>query len=174
MRYRCVGCGNEWEGEGWRSTCSRCGQTATGIPPQVRGPEHPEKLIQVLLSLQRERGWLSQETLREVSRGLGVPLSRVYQVATFYKAFSLVPRGKHQLRLCMGTACQIRGSPALLERLRQLLGVEPGETTMDGRFTLETVNCLGCCAMGPVMMVDGQYFGRLGVSQVERIVKNYG
>lgn len=105
---------------------------------------------------------------------MGVPLSRVYQVATFYKAFSLVPRGKHQLRLCMGTACQIRGSPALLERLRQLLGVEPGETTMDGRFTLETVNCLGCCAMGPVMMVDGQYFGRLGVSQVERIVKNYG
>ncbi len=174
MRHRCGGCGNEWEDGSWRSTCSRCGQTVTGTPPPVRGPEHPEKLIQVLLSLQKERGWLSRETLKEVSRRLGAPLSVVYQVATFYKAFSLAPRGKHHLRVCMGTACQIRGSPALLERVRQLLGVEPGETTADGKFTLETVNCLGCCAMGPVMMVDDRYFGRLGVSQVEKVVKSFG
>jgi len=137
----------------------------------LRGPEHPRRLIQVLLSLQRERGWLSQETLKEVSKKLGVPLARVYQVATFYKAFSLVPRGKYQLRVCTGTACHIRGAPALLERLHQLLGVGPGETTADGKFTLETVNCLGCCAIGPVMMVNEKYFGNLDVSQVAKILE---
>ncbi len=167
-------CGNEWEDRGWLSTCSRCGQKVTGVSSFFRGPEHPEKLIQVLLSLQREKGWLSPETLKEVSRKLGVPLSRIYQVATFYKAFSLVPRGRHLLRVCMGTACQIRGSPAILERLRQLLGVEPGQVTADGKFTLETVNCLGCCAMGPVMMVDDQYFGRLKLPQLEKILGSYG
>lgn len=78
------------------------------------------------------------------------------------------------LRVCMGTACQIRGSPAILERLRQLLGVEPGQVTADGKFTLETVNCLGCCAMGPVMMVDDQYFGRLKLPQLEKILGSYG
>lgn len=95
-------------------------------------------------------------------------------MVTFYKAFSLVPRGKHQLRVCTGTTCHIRGSPALLERLHQLLGVKLGETTADGKFTLETVNCLGCCAMAPVVMVDDKYFGPLGVSQLEKIVKSYG
>ena len=171
MQYRCVSCGNVWEGKEWRSTCSRCGETVTGIPHPTPKPEDPEKLIQLLLSLQREKGWLPREVLQETSRRLGVPLARVYQVATFYKAFSLAPKGRNVIRVCMGTSCQVRGSQMILERISNLLGISPGETTPDLQFTLETVNCLGCCAIGPVMMVNEKYFGNLDVSQVAKILE---
>jgi len=108
-------------------------------------------LIQILLDVQSGLGWLPKEVLTEVSKQLGVPLTRVYQVATYYKAFSLAPRGRHLVRVCMGTACQVRGSPLIRDRLQQLLGIEPGETSPDMKFSLETVNCLGCCAMGCIM-----------------------
>lgn len=130
-------------------------------------------LIQALLRIQKECGWLPKDGLFEVSRALGVPLNRVYHVATFYKSFSLVPRGKHTINLCMGTACHVRGAPRILERFEQILEINAGETTPDLKFSLETVNCLGCCALGPVLVVDGQYHGKFKVSDVEKLLASY-
>jgi len=132
-----------------------------------------DMLIQILLELQRGFGWLPEEALNEVSRQLGVPLTRVYQIATFYKAFSLTPKGRHLIRVCMGTACQVRGAPLIRDRVQHLIGVEPGGTTPDMRFTFETVNCLGCCAMGPVMTVDNDYHGHLPIPDVEKVIGVY-
>ena len=112
------------------------------------------QLIQILLEIQREYNWLPREALLWLSEKLGVSINRIYQIATFYKAFSLVPRGRHLVRVCMGTACHVRGAPRLLDRTTQVLGIEPGESTRDMRFSLETVNCLGCCAMGPALVID--------------------
>lgn len=133
-----------------------------------------DMLIQILLDVQSGLGWLPKEVLIEVSKQLGTPLTRVYQVATYYKAFSLAPRGRHLVRICMGTACQVRGSPLIRDRVQQLLDIEPGETSPDMKFSLETVNCLGCCAKGPVITVDDAYYGPLGVSDVEKVLEKYG
>jgi NADH-quinone oxidoreductase subunit E len=130
-------------------------------------------LIQVLLSLQKSFGWLTMEMLWEVSEQLRVPIGQVYQVATFYKAFSLSPRGKHLIRMCTGTSCKVRGGMAVLDRVQSILGIERGETTMDGMYSLETVNCLGCCALGPVMTVDDEYHGNVKLLQVKRILSGY-
>lgn len=130
-------------------------------------------LIQVLLRLQRNFSWLPRGMLSEVSKQLRVPLSQVYQAATFYKAFSLAPRGRHLIRVCMGTSCKVRGAPIILDRVHRLLGIERGETTPDGRFTLETVNCVGCCALGPMMTVDDEYHGNLKLLDVKRILSRY-
>ena len=102
-----------------------------------------------------------------VSDKLGVPLSQVYRVATFYKAFSLIPQGRHLFTVCMGTACHVRGSPRLLDRVEDTLKIKPGETSKDQKFTLETVNCLGCCALGPVMVADGNYHSNPSPKEVE-------
>jgi len=131
-------------------------------------------LIQILLRLQKSFGWLPREMLSEVSKQLGVPLSQVYQVATFYKAFSLIPRGRHLIRICTGTSCKVRGAPTILDNLQRHLGIERGETTPDGRFSLETVNCLGCCALGPMMTVDGEYYGSLKLPNVKNILSKHG
>jgi len=133
-----------------------------------------DMLIQILLDVQSGLGWLPKEVLTEVSKQLGTPLTSVYQVATYYKAFSLAPRGRHLVRICMGTACQVRGSPLIRDRVQQLLDIEPGETSPDMKFSLETVNCLGCCAKGPVITVDDAYYGPLGVSDVEKVLEKYG
>jgi NADH-quinone oxidoreductase subunit E len=130
-------------------------------------------LIQILLRLQRNFGWLPSEMLSEVSKQLGIPLSQVYQIATFYKAFSLAPRGRHLVRVCMGTSCKVRGVSMIIENLQRLLGVERGETTLDSRFTLETVKCLGCCVLGPTMIVDGEYYGNLEPALLEKILAMY-
>jgi len=131
-------------------------------------------LIQILLRLQRNFGWLPREMLSEVSKQLVVPLSQVYQVATFYKAFSIAPRGRHLVRVCMGTSCKVRGAPIVLDNLQRLMNVERGETTPDNRFSLETVNCLGCCALGPMMTVDGEYHGGVKLPNVKNILSKYG
>jgi len=130
-------------------------------------------LIQVLLEIQSENHWLPKEALEKVSKKLEVPLNQIQHVATFYKAFSLVPRGRHEIQVCMGTACHIRGSPRVLDRVQDLTGIRPGETDLDLKFSLETVNCLGCCAMGPVMVVDGKYHGKTVPAKVEDVLKNY-
>jgi NADH-quinone oxidoreductase subunit E len=114
-------------------------------------------LIQVLLDVQKKKHWLSPESLEHISQRLDVSLPHVYQIATFYKAFSLSTRGRHLITVCMGTACHVRGAPTLLDRISRKLGVKPGKTTKDGRFTLLTVNCLGCCALGPVLAIDETY-----------------
>lgn len=130
-------------------------------------------LIQILLRLQKNFGWLPRGMLSEVSKQLEIPLSQVYQIATFYKAFSLAPRGRHLIRVCMGTSCKVRGAPIILDRVQRLLGIEKGETTLDGKFALETVNCVGCCALGPMMTINGEYYGNLKVSEVKRNLSRY-
>ena len=128
-----------------------------------------DMLIQILLDLQSGFGWLPEEALLEVSKQLRVPVSRVYQVASFYKAFSFAPKGRHSVTVCVGTACQVRGAPRLLDRVGDQLKLEPGETSGDMRFSLSTVNCLGCCALGPVMVVDGKYHSNPATEELERI-----
>lgn len=130
-------------------------------------------LIQVLLEIQRENHWLPKEVLEKVSEKLNVPLNRVQHIATFYKAFSLIPKGRHEISVCLGTACHVRGGPRILGRVEQVLGIKAGQTTQDMKFSLETVNCLGCCALGPVMVVDGKYHGKLAPTQAEDVLKNY-
>ena len=130
-------------------------------------------LIQILLRLQKNFGWLPMEMLLEVSKQLEVPINQVYQVATFYKAFSLSPRGRHLIRVCAGTSCRVRGAPTILAMLQSLLGIEAGEVTTDGRFSLEKVNCLGGCALGPMMIIDDEYYGNLKLLALKKILSKY-
>ncbi len=127
------------------------------------------KLIQILLAIQHQNRWLSEGDLALVSRELDVPLARIYHVATFYKAFSLVPKGRHSISVCLGTACQVRGATRLLDRVTETFRIGPGETSPDMRFSLDTVNCLGCCALGPVMTIDGQYYSRPSREELEQL-----
>ncbi|MGZ5425502.1 MAG: NADH-quinone oxidoreductase subunit NuoE family protein, partial [Candidatus Aminicenantales bacterium] len=113
------------------------------------------------------------EALRHVAKALGMPLIDVVGVATFYRAFSLEPRGKHTCLVCLGTACHVRGGPKILEELERKLDVPAGETTKDGQFTLETVACLGCCAIGPVVVVDGEYHGHATIRKIGPILSKY-
>ncbi len=130
-------------------------------------------LIQVLLEIQSENRWLPKEALDKVSKKLKVPLNRIQHIVTFYKAFSLVPKGRHEVHVCTGTACHVRGAPRLLDSVQDLIGIRPGETDLDLKFSLETVNCLGCCALGPVMVVDGEYHGKMAPAKSEEVLKNY-
>jgi len=127
-------------------------------------------LIQVLLEIQRENRWLSKDTLKRISQGLRVPLTQIYHISTFYKAFSLMPRGRHSVSVCQGTACQVRGAPRLIDKVIETLKINPGETSADMQFSLDTVNCLGCCALGPVMVVDGEYYSKPSTKEIEQIV----
>ncbi|MBT8371587.1 MAG: NAD(P)H-dependent oxidoreductase subunit E [Deltaproteobacteria bacterium] len=130
-------------------------------------------LIQVLLEIQSENSWLPREALVRVSEKLDVPFARIQYVATFYKAFSLVPKGKHQIHICMGTACHVRGATRVLDTVQDLTGIKPGETDLDLKFSLETVNCLGCCALGPVMEVDGKTHGKMAPGETADVLETY-
>ncbi len=136
---------------------------------------HSEKkaLISVLQDIQEEYNYLPQEALRIVSDTLGIPLTDIIGVATFYRAFSLEPRGKHLVTVCMGTACHVRGGPKILEEFERKLNITAGETTEDRQFSLETVACLGCCAIGPVVVVDGDYHAQTSIRKVGSILKKY-
>ena len=127
-------------------------------------------LIAVLEKIQAKYGYLPEDVLREVSRKTGRSMVDIYGVATFYRAFSLTPRGKHLISVCLGTACHVRGGPAIAKEIEQQLGIRAGETTEDNEFTFETVNCLGACALGPVVVVDGHYFPKVRTSQVVDII----
>jgi len=130
-------------------------------------------LIQVLLGIQSENHWLPREAIERVSEKLHVPLSRIQHISTFYKAFSLVPKGRHEIHVCMGTACHVRGAMRVLDTVQDLTGIKPGETDLDLKFSLETVNCLGCCALGPVMEIDGKIHGKLLPSETADVLKSY-
>jgi len=130
-------------------------------------------LIQVLLDIQAENNWLPKEALERVSEKLKVPMARILHIATFYKAFSLVPKGRHQIHICLGTACHVRGAPRVLDAVKEQTGINPGETDLDLRFSLETVNCLGCCALGPVVEIDGKVYGKVTPSEAANIIKQY-
>lgn len=125
----------------------------------ARHPLEPASLIEVLQDVQHEYGYLPCEVLEHVAPALSVPLSQVFSAATFYKAFSLVPQGKVVIKVCTGTACHIRGAQRLIDELTSELKIPAGETTPDHRFTLKTVNCLGACAMAPVMLVGKKVHG---------------
>jgi NADH-quinone oxidoreductase subunit E len=132
-----------------------------------------KNLIAILLDIQENFNYLSPESLRVVAKALGMPLIDIIGVATFYRAFSLTPRGKHTCLVCMGTACHVRGGPKILEEIERKLDVAAGENTKDGQFTLETVACLGCCAIGPVVVVDGEYHGHATIRKVGPILAKY-
>jgi NADH-quinone oxidoreductase subunit E len=128
-------------------------------------------LIAALEEIQERYRYLPPEALILASERLGVPLSQAYSVATFYNAFSLRPKGRHCLHVCMGTACHVRGGPQVLDRLESKLGIKAGDTTRDHLFTLETVNCLGACALGPIVVTDEEYSGQMTVEKVDRLIK---
>lgn len=130
-------------------------------------------LIQVLLEIQSEFHWLPKEALSRVSEKLGVPKSQIQHIATFYKAFSLVPKGRHEVHICMGTACHVRGATRVLDKIQEITGIGPGETDLDLKFSLETVNCLGCCALGPVMEVNGNTHGKLSTANTADVLEKY-
>ena len=127
-------------------------------------------LLAVLQDIQAKYNWLPPLAIETVSDQLCVPLIDVYSVATFYRAFSLVPRGKHCVTVCMGTACHVRGAPQVLNRFEELLRVKSGSTTPDHNVTLEEVMCLGCCALAPVVVLDGRYHGGVNIQKAEKIV----
>jgi NADH-quinone oxidoreductase subunit E len=136
-------------------------------------PAKSEVLIQLLLDLQNEFNWIPKESIPRISERLQIPISQIYRVASFYKAMSLTPRGKHVVNVCLGTACHVRGGARIMDKLEENLKIKPGDTTQDMKFTLERVNCLGCCAMGPVIVVDKDYHGKLTAAKVKGVLENY-
>lgn len=134
-------------------------------------PKEPRYLLAALQDIQENHTYLSVESMKMVAEYLGVPESRVFSVATFYKALSLVPQGKKVIKVCNGTACHLRGAPKLVEALEKELGIKNGETTDDGLFTIQTVNCVGACAMAPVVMVNDRVYGKVTISQVSEIIE---
>ena len=133
----------------------------------------PSLLVSILQDVQAEFLYLPKEAIKEVSRGLGIPLTRGYSVVTFFKAFSLKPRGRHLINVCLGTACHVRGAAKVLDGVKHELDILPGETTQDFKFTLETVNCVGACALGPIVIIDGKYHGQMTPDKVSSVLKNY-
>ncbi len=142
---------------------------------QIIDRHHGEasSLIQVLLEIQRENHWLPREVLWRISERLKVPFSRIQHIATFYKAFSLVPKGRHEVHVCMGTACHVRGASRVLDKVQEATGIKPGETDLELKFSLETVNCLGCCALGPVMEIDRKTHGKLSPAKAAKVIGTY-
>lgn len=130
-------------------------------------------LIQLLLDLQNEFHWIPKIAILRLSERLGIPKSHIYRIASFYKAMSLSPVGKHTVHICMGTACQVRGARKILDRVESTLKVKQGETTPDMAFTLKRVNCMGCCAIGPVIVVDEDYHGNVACEGVDEMLGRY-
>ncbi len=131
------------------------------------------QVISILQDVQDRERYLPEAALTHVAEALEMPRSQIYSLATFYRAFSLEPRGEHTILVCTGTACHVRGAPRLVEELCRRLEIKPGGTTADGKFTLETVNCLGACALGPLVMVDDDYHGQMTPNKLEALLEQY-
>ena len=129
-------------------------------------------LIQILLDIQSENNWLPKEALSRVGEKLEVPMSRIQHITTFYKHFSLSPKGKHEVHVCVGTACHVRGAQDILDTVHEVTGVGPGETDPDLNFSVDTVSCLGCCALGPVIVVDGEIHGNVVQAETAEVLQN--
>jgi len=134
---------------------------------------NPGALIHVLMDIQSENQWLPKEILTLISGKLNVPLSRVMQISSFYKTFSLTPKGRHEIHVCNGTSCHLRGADHLLASVQELIGIKPGEVNGDSKFSLETGNCLGCCTLGPEIIIDGKHHGRISPDKAQDLLKNY-
>jgi NADH-quinone oxidoreductase subunit E len=131
-------------------------------------------IVPILQDVQREFNYLPKDALCAVSSQLSVPISRVYEVVTFYKAFSLKPKGRYQLTLCMGTACHVRGADLIARNVEDILGIREGDTTPDLEYSFETVGCLGACALGPILVVNGEYHGHMNIAKSTKILKKLG
>jgi len=140
-------------------------------PILERHKEQEDALITILQEIQEVYSYLPEEALARLSCETGIPMSRIYAVVTFYAQFYLTPRGKNTIRVCRGTACHVRGGRSLLRAVEDFLGIKEGETTADYEFTLETVACLGACAMGPVVVMNGRYFGKMTPTRAETVLK---
>ena len=142
---------------------------------ETRLKPHPESyLIAVLQKIQEHFGFLTVDRLDAVAQLMQIPTAKVSGVANFYHFFSFVPKGKHRLTVCMGTACYVKGSGTLLERIKELLNVKPGGTTADGQFSLEAARCLGACAMAPIVVVDDKVYGNVKPDDLVKILSTYG
>ncbi len=154
--------------KGARETESVC-QKVTAIVGKYGGSH--DSLISILQDIQFEYHYLPEDALRLVARLLDLPPIQVYGVATFFKAFSLKPKGEHIVNVCLGTACHVRNAPAVLDELKRQLDIEPGDTTEDMQFSLDTVNCLGACALGPVVVIDEKYHGQMNAGKVKKVLR---
>jgi NADH-quinone oxidoreductase subunit E len=135
-----------------------------------RHERDPANIIAILQDIQTEANWLPEEDLRYVCTALDIPLSKMMGLATFYKAFSLQPRGQHIVHVCLGTACHVRGAERIVGAVERELGIQAGETDDDLQWTLETVGCLGACALGPIVVVDGEYHGQMTSVKATRLL----
>ena len=133
----------------------------------------PSSLLQIMLDIQSENNWLPKQALDRVGEKLEVPMNRIQHIATFYKAFSLVPKGRNNVHICVGTACHVRGATRILDSVEEATGIKPGETDLDLKFSVETVNCLGCCALGPVVEVNGKVHGKMTPVKTSEALKLY-
>ncbi len=133
--------------------------------------KNQKELIHILHDVQKKYGYIPSRAVFEISRHIKISESEIYGVLSFYKAFTLKPRGKHLITICLGTACHVRGAPMILDEFKRKLGIEPGETTDDNLFTLETVNCVGACALGPIAISDGDYHGQMKTGEVDKLVE---
>ena len=139
-----------------------------------RYPAKPEYLIFLLQDIQEGYGYISPESMHLVSEHTGVPITQAYSVATFYQSFRLEPKGEHEIRVCLGTACHLKGGQRIVEELERRLGVAAGDTTEDMMYTLDTVNCVGACALAPVMVIDDEYESNITAGKVEKILNKIG
>lgn len=130
-------------------------------------------LIAILQEVQREERYLPRKILESISRRMDIPMTRIYAIATFYKSFSLKPKGRHQIKVCTGTACHVKGAAKNQDELMRRLGISEGEVTADRNFSLETVNCLGTCALAPVIVVDDQYYDGITPAKIRRTLERY-
>ncbi len=130
-------------------------------------------ILAILQDIQAKEKYLPKEALEHVGERLSIPVNKIYRIATFYRAFSLQPRGRHEIHVCLGTACHVRGAQRIVDQLSMELKIRVGETTPDRNFTLETVNCLGVCASGPIMAIDGEYFGGMSAGKVAGTLKKF-
>jgi len=133
----------------------------------------PSSLLQIMLDIQSENNWLPKQALDRVGEKLEVPMNRIQHIATFYKAFSLVPKGRNNVHVCVGTACHVRGATRILDSVEEATGIKPGETDLDLKFSVDTVNCLGCCALGPVVEVNGKVHGKMTPVKTSEALKLY-
>jgi NADH:ubiquinone oxidoreductase subunit E len=142
---------------------------------KIRGEFYKDQreLIHLLHDTQKEFGCIPAKSISKISRELRISESEIFGVLTFYKAFTLEPRGKCQITVCLGTACHVRGGAMIVEEMERKLNTKVGTTTPDRKFTLETVNCLGCCAIGPVVVVNGKYYSKITLKKVEAVLKEY-
>jgi NADH-quinone oxidoreductase subunit E len=132
-----------------------------------------EELIHILHRVHGEFGYIPPEAISLIARHLRISESEVFGVLTFYRAFSLEPRGKYVITVCLGTACHVRGGVQVAEELERRLGIKAGQTTPDRKYSLETVNCLGCCAIGPVVVVNGKYYSNVAPKKIDKIIREY-